>query len=93
MTDMATHRAVVTGKVEAEKLRKRLKRKTGKKVEILPAKKDDKDGEGIGAGHNAPDSAGGICGEDVKCEDGGLFGGMVRVDVFSDENPNACMIM
>lgn len=61
MSDMATHRE--TGKVEAKKLRKRLKRKTGNKVEILPPKKDDKDGGGIGAGHKAPNDAGGICGE------------------------------
>ncbi|XP_077252643.1 heavy metal-associated isoprenylated plant protein 19-like [Tasmannia lanceolata] len=88
LTDMKQNKVVVTGRVEPEKVLKRVKKKTGKRAEIVSkdASKDKSDGE---------DSKSGV-------EDKGLnvhhvlFDDLVErsmLTMFNEENPNACRIM
>ncbi|KAL6970332.1 peroxidase [Sarracenia purpurea var. burkii] len=90
VTDMKRHRVIVTGRIDPEKLLKKLRKKTGKRVEIVC----NKDGGTKDAIEEADPSMGGFpnpitrsmvlsyCGEwSVLCA------------MFSDENANACLIM
>ncbi|KAL3727466.1 hypothetical protein ACJRO7_032228 [Eucalyptus globulus] len=96
-TDMNQHKVVVTGRIDPKKVLKKLKKKTGKKVEILENKEDlanedganDEEGEGgsktmVAEEQNAvihPSMLGYCCVEDEV------------LMMFSDENPNACSVM
>ncbi|KAL8524812.1 hypothetical protein ACS0TY_014430 [Phlomoides rotata] len=40
MTDMTNHRVVVTGRIDPQKVLKKLKKKTGKKVELVVKEED-----------------------------------------------------
>ncbi|KAI3992381.1 hypothetical protein MKX01_009247 [Papaver californicum] len=85
-TDMANHRVIVKGKVKPIDILKKLKKKTGKKVEIIVPNK------GVAAKPNEEDNSTNdrrnsttlICDDWDKCQ---VF------TMFSDENPNACLIM
>ncbi|KAI9114835.1 hypothetical protein K1719_013848 [Acacia pycnantha] len=89
ITDMNKHRLVVTGRIDPKKVLKKLKKKTGKKVEIV----------GINNNEEANDEC------DKTDPNSGLvlmnplmhqLDGCLETQVlmmFSDENPNACTIM
>ncbi|KAJ8536645.1 hypothetical protein K7X08_035046 [Anisodus acutangulus] len=42
MTDMNKHKVIVKGRINADKVLKKLKKKTGKKVEMITKKEDNK---------------------------------------------------
>ncbi|XP_038720032.1 heavy metal-associated isoprenylated plant protein 19-like [Tripterygium wilfordii] len=97
-TDMNAHKVVVTGRIEEQKLLKKLRKKTGKRVEIIihdDKKKKKKKKEG-GDNNNNGDDIGGSSKDgntamvhDQYCcrESEAIF------MMFSDENPNACSIV
>ncbi|KAG8370122.1 hypothetical protein BUALT_Bualt14G0084600 [Buddleja alternifolia] len=45
MTDMTNHKVMITGRINPQKVMKKLKKKTGKRVELVVEKEDGKDGE------------------------------------------------
>lgn len=85
ITDMNKHMVVVTGRIDPKKVLKKLKKKTGKRVEIL----SNKDEESKDESHESDSLVivppcmfeNGCC---IKTE---------TLMMFSDENPNACAIM
>ncbi|PIA31020.1 hypothetical protein AQUCO_05300092v1 [Aquilegia coerulea] len=80
-TDMIKHRVTVKGRIPPEKLLKKLKKETGKKVEIVVPSDASKS--------NAGDN-------DKRESTPVLFderGESPLFTMFSDENPNACSIM
>lgn len=84
ITDMNEHRVVVTGRIDPMKVFKKLKKKTGKKVEIV-SKMDD---------HEEPDDESDklvimhqFAPENDSCIN------IQTMMMFSDENPNACAVM
>ncbi|XP_075478019.1 heavy metal-associated isoprenylated plant protein 19-like [Primulina tabacum] len=83
MTDMKNHRVMITGRINPQKVMKKLKRKTGKRVELV----DEED-------HDNNEGNKGDMGEQVmdywmadRFDDSELH------MMFSDENANACSIM
>ncbi|TQD75149.1 hypothetical protein C1H46_039308 [Malus baccata] len=83
-TEMKKHKVVVTGKIDPQKVLKKLRKKTGKKVEIVVDKEEkpkDASGEGNLTKPNVYPPFFDCCKESEI-----LF-------MFSDENPNACCIM
>ncbi|KAH7859204.1 hypothetical protein Vadar_033065 [Vaccinium darrowii] len=89
VTDMVRHKVIVTGRINPEKVLKKLRKKTGKKVEIMAKKEDSKDPpkeedstiDGIPTHVMTRSMVLGYCG------DSDLY------MMFSDENANACSIM
>ncbi|KAI5349609.1 PREDICTED: heavy [Prunus dulcis] len=83
-TDMNKHKVVVTGKMDPQKVLKKLRKKTGKKVEIVVDKEEkpnDASDEGNLAKPNVYPNFFDCCKEtDILM-------------MFSDENPNACCTM
>lgn len=83
-TDMNKHKVVVTGKMDPQKVLKKLRKKTGKKVEIVVDKEENP---------NDASDEGNLAKPNVYphffycCEDSEIL------MMFSDENPNACCIM
>lgn len=84
-TDTNKHKVVVTGRFDPQKVLKKLKKKTGKRVEVLVNKE------------KTPTSSNG---EDLVPEevsDPPMFDCCEEINemliMFSDENPNACSIM
>ncbi|CAJ2634434.1 unnamed protein product [Trifolium pratense] len=84
ITDMNRHVVIVTGRIDSNKVLKKLKKKTGKKVEIVSIKDDEETND------ESNDMLvimppflyeNGCC---IKTED---------LMMFNDENPNACAIM
>ncbi|XP_075486170.1 heavy metal-associated isoprenylated plant protein 19-like [Primulina tabacum] len=83
VTDMKNHRVVITGRINPQKVMKKLKRKTGKRVELVD-KEDHDNGEG-----NKGDLAEQVMESwIVDCFDDSELHMM-----FNDENANACSIM
>ena len=82
-TDMKKHRVVVTGRIDPQKVLKKLKKKTGKKVEIIVKKEDasKESNEGVSKLDSNPPILFDCCNDDEW------------LMMFSDENPNACSIM
>lgn len=84
ITDMNKHIVVVTGRIDSKKVLKKLKKKIGKKVEILSTKDEESNDES----HEErlvimpPFVLENDC--CIKTED---------LMIFSDENPNACALM
>ncbi|GMH28449.1 hypothetical protein Nepgr_030292 [Nepenthes gracilis] len=89
MTDMKNHRVIITGRIDPEKAKKKLKKKTGKKVEIIQSEEEKKDL---------------IVGNDqmVDFHPPPIFPGLSTCDewlessvitMFNDENVQACSIM
>ncbi|CAA7399824.1 unnamed protein product [Spirodela intermedia] len=93
-TDMNTQTAVVKGRVDPQKILKTLKKRTGRRVEIVTKRKGDETGDNVGGGGAVSSSSGGSQGLDCGRPTGGDSGHelLVSVDMFSDENPNACCI-
>lgn len=82
-TDMKKHRVVVTGRIDPQKVLKKLKKKTGKKVEIIVKKEDasKESNEGVSKLDSNQQILFDCCNDDEW------------LMMFSDENPNACSIM
>ncbi|KAF3963094.1 hypothetical protein CMV_012478 [Castanea mollissima] len=82
-TDMKKHRVVVTGRIDPQKVLKKLKKKTGKKVEIIVKKEDasKESNEGVSKLDSNQPILFDCCNDDEW------------LMMFSDENPNACSIM
>ncbi|KAG5559992.1 hypothetical protein RHGRI_003317 [Rhododendron griersonianum] len=86
---MTRHRVVVTGKIKPEKVLKKLRKKIGKRVEMVSNKEDSKDPpkeedssiDGSPKDMITRSMALGYCGDDYLYM------------MFSDENANACSIM
>ncbi|XP_055827387.1 heavy metal-associated isoprenylated plant protein 19-like [Solanum dulcamara] len=90
MTDMNKHRVVVKGRINADKVLKKLKKKTGKKVEMVTKKEDNKkkseEKEGdLQLKQNPREIADALI--------IGYCGDSMLYTMFSDENANACSIM
>ena len=82
ITDMNEHRVVVTGRIDPMKVFKKLKKKTGKKVEIVSnvdEEPNDESDQLVMMHQVAPEND--SC---IKTE---------TIMMFSDENPNACVVM
>ncbi|KAG5011178.1 hypothetical protein AAZX31_07G234200 [Glycine max] len=82
ITDMNEHRVVVTGRIDPMKVFKKLKKKTGKKVEIVSNMDEEPNDESdklVMMHQFAPEND--SC---IKTE---------TIMMFSDENPNACVVM
>ncbi|KAJ6725524.1 HEAVY METAL-ASSOCIATED ISOPRENYLATED PLANT PROTEIN 7 [Salix purpurea] len=92
-TDMNKHKVVVTGRIDPQKLLKKLKNKTGKKVEILANKREEEGSRDTGenaVSEAIPRPVNDRCRPPISydcCENNDLL------MFFSDENPNACSIM
>ncbi|KAM5569120.1 heavy metal-associated isoprenylated plant protein 19 [Rosa sericea] len=85
-TDMNNHKVVVTGKIDPEKVLKKLRKKTRKKVEIIDDK-EEKPKDASDEGYRArPLIVHPLMFDCCKESDQLLM-------MFSDENPNACSIM
>lgn len=87
-TDMNKHKVVVIGCIDPQKLVKKLKKKTGKRVEII-VKKEEEEEEKEKATKENYDNQGNDAGPPFFldfCEEELLMS-------FSDENPNACSVM
>lgn len=82
-TDMKKHRVVVTGRIDPQKVLKKLKKKTGKKVEIIVKKEDasKESNDGVSKLDSKQPILFDCCNDDEW------------LMMFSDENPNACSIM
>lgn len=79
---MNQHMVVVTGRIDPKKVLKKLKKKTGKKVEILSNKDEESYSESDRLVIIPPFPFENNC--CIETED---------LMMFSDENPNACSIM
>ncbi|WCJ23588.1 Heavy metal-associated isoprenylated plant protein 19 [Euphorbia peplus] len=91
-TDMINHKVVVTGSIDPLKLFKKLRKKTGKKVEIIENKEED-DRDNI-LENSPPERS--LSPVGVPLRPLVFYSSCCREDllmVFSDENPNACSIM
>lgn len=82
--DMNSHRAIVTGEVDPEKVVKKLKKKTGKRAEIITRKIEMAPAAGECSSNTSEASA--VIPDHF---DQTLVAGL---SLFSDENPNACSI-
>lgn len=107
--DMEEHRAIVGGKFKVEKLLKKLKKKTGKKAEIMQIEEEDQGQENYEGNnnndHNHNEFLGANCYENFHHENQALnqdcnmldgFGDeyiLNDITLFSDENINACVIL
>ncbi|KAJ1427258.1 Heavy metal-associated domain, HMA [Sesbania bispinosa] len=87
ITDMNKHRVVVTGRIDPQKVLKKLKKKTGKKVEIVSIK----DGESKDESHESDNIV--LLHPIVLIEDDYCCIKTETLMMFSDENPNACVLM
>ncbi|KAL5541771.1 hypothetical protein UlMin_009481 [Ulmus minor] len=87
ITDMNNHKVVVTGKIDPQKVVKKLRKKTGKIVEFVVNPEDPPPTNG-GAADEARNAVGYPIILDYSCKESDVLFMM-----FSDENPNACSIM
>lgn len=91
MTDMNNHKVLVKGRINADKVLKKLKKKTGKKVEMVikeeESKKNSEEIEGdLQLMKQNPR-------EITEALVIGYCGDSMLYTMFSDENANACSIM
>ncbi|XP_057523512.1 heavy metal-associated isoprenylated plant protein 19-like [Amaranthus tricolor] len=102
ITDITRHRLTIMGQFCPEKILKKLKKKTKKKVNIVELKTDDNDDDDIG-GTNKSTEEFSLCVDDLKNErtpdyfsilyDEYYGNGNPIFTIFSDENANSCFIM
>lgn len=91
MTDMNNHKVVVKGRINADKVLKKLKKKTGKKVEMVVKEEESK--------KNSEEKEGDLQlmkqnpREITEALIIGYCGDSMLYTMFSDENANACSIM
>ncbi|KAL2530457.1 heavy metal-associated isoprenylated plant protein 19-like [Forsythia ovata] len=84
---MRNHKVVVTGKINPQKVMKKVKKKTGKKMEIVDIDKEDVKKEGnLALEENEKQITKSLI-FDSYCEDSEIY------MMFSDENANACSII
>ncbi|XXG75354.1 hypothetical protein AAC387_Pa07g3878 [Persea americana] len=87
--DMNNHKAIATGQIKPEKALKKLKKKTGKRVEIVLKDEDSKGSASNTEGDNVE--------PDLKVETTPLMlddlEQCMLLTMFNDENPNACYVM
>ncbi|PIN15506.1 Copper chaperone [Handroanthus impetiginosus] len=83
MTDMKNHKVVITGRIDAQKVLKKLKKKTGKRVELLVVDEDCEKEEKEESKEQVMDDSWLV----RYYEDGEIH------MMFSDENANSCFIM
>lgn len=96
-TDMNRHVVEVTGMIDPQKVLKKLRKKTGKRVEMLGSKKDGdapKDEPGAGGGSQ---EQGPVVAHEQNAHTKTKFDYCCveneTLMMFSDENPNACCTM
>ncbi|XAR54575.1 hypothetical protein NMG60_11029776 [Bertholletia excelsa] len=92
VTDMRGHRVIVTGRINPHKAVKKLKKKTGKKVELVIKKKQENPKEveeerGSSSVVPLPYCVTKPMVLGYRGDNNNLL------DIFSDENPNACSMM
>lgn len=87
--DMNNHKAIATGQIKPEKALKKLKKKTGKRVEIVLKDEDSKGSASNTEGDNLE--------PDLNVESTPLMSDDLEqcmlLTMFNDENPNACYVM
>lgn len=89
-TDMNSHKVVVMGKFDPQKVLKKLKKKTGKRVEILAYKENEPNESNYGEEWVQGGVPSFLPDQPMYfdcCKDNELL------MMFNDENPNACAIM
>ncbi|KAJ1395167.1 Heavy metal-associated domain, HMA [Sesbania bispinosa] len=86
ITDMNKHRVVVTGRIDPQKVLKKLKKKTGKRVEIVSIKDEESKDES----HESDNI---VLLHPIVLEDDYCCIKTETLMMFSDENPNACALM
>ncbi|GAB4851214.1 hypothetical protein Ancab_030508 [Ancistrocladus abbreviatus] len=100
ITDMRNHRVIIIGRIDPKKTLKKLKKKTGKKVEILKREEEEDEKEEEKEEEFVEDYQEPIFEEDDEV--GEIFLDFTTCDewlespvisMFSDENANACSIM
>lgn len=88
-TDMNNHKATATGKIKPERALKKLKKKTGKRVEIVLNDEDSSKGsESNNEGDNVK--------QEKTVEPPLMMDDLEQcmlLTMFNDENPNACYLM
>ena len=84
MTDRRKHKATVTGTINPEKILKKLKKKTGKRVEIMVTE-EEKDDESSDDDESVDSRVASLICWD--CKECAVF------EMFSEENANACSVM
>ena len=90
-TDMEEHKAVVTGQIDPAKILKELKKKTGKRAQVI-GKVEDAVGNETTEMNSMPDDN--VERDDIAVNEGfNELNQVINFDVFSDENPNGCSIM
>lgn len=95
-TDMNKHKVVVTGRIDPQKVLKKLKKKTGKKVEIVDNNNNEESSKGRSNNEENEDTSRALF--DKPNEDLAILSDCCKYSdevlmMFSDENPNACSIM
>ena len=96
---MNKHRVVVTGRIDPQKVLKKLKKKTGKKVEIVDNNNNNNNEESPkGCSNNEENEDPYRALLDKTKEDLAILFDCCKYNdevlmMFSDENPNACSIM
>lgn len=90
ITDMNKHKVVVTGRFDPQKVLKKLKKKTGKRVEIVVNKEKTPTASNIGE-DLVPEEVSKLVSEPPTFDYCREINGLLVM--FSDENPNACSIM
>lgn len=86
ITDMNKHRVVVTGRIDPKKVLKKLKKKTGKRVEITVSNKAEESNDESHESDNLVIGHPFVPENDCYIKTEALM-------MFSDENPNSCAIM
>lgn len=86
---MKEHEVVVTGRIDPQKVLKKLKKKTGKRVDMVIDDNNNKESPEVEVdeGNNNGDEPVVEAWLFDFCKDGEVM------TMFSDENPNACLIM
>ncbi|KAH6816780.1 hypothetical protein C2S51_021600 [Perilla frutescens var. frutescens] len=84
-TDMMDNKVVITGRIDPEKVLKKLKKKTGKKVELLVMENQDAE--------NGHDEEMNSSVEVMGSWQDHYYGDGETHMMFSDENANSCTIM
>ena len=85
ITDMNKNRVVVTGRIDPMKVMKKLKKKTGKRVEIVSKKEEEAEDES----HESDEL---VVMHQFALENDCCMESEAMM-IFSDENPNACALM
>ncbi|XP_008808240.2 heavy metal-associated isoprenylated plant protein 19-like [Phoenix dactylifera] len=90
--DMNGDKAIVTGQIEPEKILKKLRKKTGKRVEIIKRNDDNAEGNKDETFPLSGDCNMQTMDGSVVLSDNFVENVVPDFDMFSDENPNACSI-